>query len=156
MSTSAIPILEQIRQDLLKTISGITIAGGYTFDAICDEPDRLGNATGEGVVILDLGNAERNQEISANGLLEWVQEFIFTGYTVQSETNYSPWDGLNILKYADINKAIQVDYQRGGWAHDTLPEAPAWFKREDDKHEGVAARAYVRYRTAYSDPYSIR
>lgn len=151
------PVLEAIRQDLLATIGRITVAGGYTFDAVAIDPDRLGDPTGDGVVVVQLGGAaDWNREVSGLGVIEWLQEFQFIGYVVQNETNIAPWDGQMIQRYADIYRALQVDYTRGGNAHDTNPDAPEWFKRTAGQHEGVGVRCFVRYRHSWGDPYTVR
>lgn len=150
-----IPVLEQIRQNILATIASIA-PPRYSFAAIAVEPDRLGTATGDGVIVPMLGSADWNKEVEAAGLIEWLQEFLLVGYTVQSETLYAPWDGQNILRYADIDKAIYADPYRGNWAHDTLPEAPEWFRRSQGQHEGVGVRFYVRYRHNWGDAFTVR
>lgn len=152
---TTVPVLERIRQNLLKTIGEIA-PPNFSFTAIATEPDRLGEVTGDGVVIVALGDASWNKEVEAAGLIEWLQEFTFTGYTQQSETLYVPWDGENIRRYADLDKALYADPYRGNWAHDTLPEAPEWFKRSDGQHEGVGLRCYVRYRHNWGDAFTVR
>lgn len=154
--TGLIPVLERIRLNLKKTIAGIGLSTGYTFNAIAAEPDRLGEQTGDGVVVIELGAAQLNPEIQANQLVEWWQEFLFLCFVVQSESNAASWDGLIAKRAADIHKAVQVDYTRGGWAHDTVPHAPEWFQRGEGEHEGVIARCFVRYRHDFGNPYSAR
>lgn len=149
------PVLERIRQNLLSTIGRIA-PPKYSFTAIATEPDRLGTATGDGVVLVALGSADWTKEISANNLVEWLQEFVFVGFTVQNESLHVPWDRQNIWRYADIFKAVFADPYRGGLAHDTTPEAPEWFRRDRGEHEGVGVRCYVRYRHNWDDPSFLR
>ena len=152
---TAVPVLERIRLNLLKTIGQIS-PPNFSFTAIATAPDRLGTVSGDGVVLVALGSADWNKEVEAAGLIEWLQEFIFVGYTVQSETLAAPWDQQSILRYADIDKALYADPYRGNWAHDTLPEAPEWFRRSDGQHEGVGVRCYVRYRHNWGDAFTVR
>lgn len=150
-----VPVLERIRQNLLQTIGQIT-PPAYSFTGLATEEDRLGTVTGDGVIVVCLGGADWNKEVEAAGLIEWIQEFIFLGYSVQSETLAVPWDGLNIQRYAEIDKAIYADPYRGQLAHDTTPEAPEFFRRSQGQHEGVGVRCYVRYRHNWGDAFTLR
>ncbi len=153
------PILEKIRLDLIETVGRISPLTGYTITGIAGEPTRLGTATGSVAnVAIDvmLGESDWNRDIQYITCIEWMQEFLFLAtYTLPEDTTISA-DQLAIFVRSDIEKAVDEDPYRGGWAGDTLPNPPTWFNRNSGEHEGVIARRYVRYRTAWENPYIFR
>lgn len=150
------PVVIQIRDYLVSAISGASPASGYNATLVGTTPQQLGNAYGDGTVIVDFGTDAITDDVMGNNLEEHIQEFILSVYIVKPETDPVDYDELRVIYAADIRKIINLDVTCGNLAHDTRPGPVEPWKRDDGSHEGLRATAHVRYRTTFGDPYTAR
>jgi len=152
--TSPLPILEQITQNVVDTLSQVTTAAGYHCDLIVYRPDKGGTPTDEGDVAVIIGE-ETIEDDQNTQMVQYLQEYIFAASTVLPEGSPEPPDRQNAIKKADIYAALRKDITRGGWAHDTLDESPEG-RSSETTNDGIVCRAWVRYRTMLNDPFTAR
>lgn len=97
--STALPVVELIRQDLLNAVGLISINDGYNIDAVAYDPKRLGTPIndGEQVVIDVLLGDEDFQDLLCNSVVEKVQEFLFVATTNQPEDAEANADALNLI-----------------------------------------------------------
>jgi len=161
-----LPVLELIRQNILATLGGISTSRGFQTNVIVTEPTREARPNTDGILVavdVQLGPAEYNPEHSScNNLVEWGQVFDLVFNCAQGQSNPAnpataiPADRMVILARSDIEKALDADPHRGGFAANTLPAPPEWFTRSAGEHEGGVVRRYVIYRTNWDDAYVMR
>lgn len=150
-----LPILEQIAENVEATLRGIRLAAGYNTDALVERRLRHGNKIRDNLLVIHQDDPPK-QDGPPQQAMEWLQPFQIMCYCIESEDSTIPIDRrLNLIE-ADVEKAMMVDYTRGGLAVDTIPRVKAYFTDTDTGAEGIIYQFDVQYRTAYGDPFTGR
>lgn len=150
------PIFELITQNIVETLTNVTLVGGCGEDLIVERSNRRGNKLQNGLVVVHLDNPTKNETLTetAEGRIDWVLPYVLEAYIVDSEGSPRPADQRVVMIWADIYKAMMLDFTRGGYAYDTVPVPPVWEHDEQGRWQGVQVNFDVKCRTMYDDPYT--
>lgn len=148
-----LPILELIAQDLLTALQGVQRDQGYNTNL---KPERVSTqpevvADGKCVIIQGQPTVEDGPQQKQT----WRQPFVLKCYVVESDSpgnEYSPDTRINLIR-ADVEKAVRADQGRGGFAVNTIIQAPTLY--EAAGVSGIDINIDVIYRTQINDPYQL-
>ncbi len=151
----ATPIIEYITANLAATINAITIAAGYTQTLTAVRSRRVDFSditAADGMVYLAQTLTE-DPSYAIPNCLDWEQGFELGIFVLDNDAATNSIDTrINQLR-SDVEKALMADITRGGYAYDTLIQAPtAWPAAET--WTGISVNITVKYRTPINDPYS--
>ncbi len=146
------PVIELIALDLLETLCGVTVADGYSFDAIPERYKLHGNSPRDLLCVLSQGVPVEDPNTNANKT--WIQPFSIDIYIAQGEDSKTDIDQLVNLRRADIEKAVTQDPYRSDLAFDTNVRAPELFEATNGSFAGVTVNIEVKYRTKETDPFT--
>ena len=149
----SIPILEEIAVNLLDTINAITVANGWNQTLTAIRPKRVNlidEITKDLTVIIQQENPAKGQE--TNSTIEWDQPFALQAIVIDSDAATETIDTRLNTIMADIEKKVNEDITRGGYARDQRMADPVIFG--GPKFTGIAVNIVVTYRTVYGDPFS--
>ena len=155
------PIVEQIIQNVVTVVDGVTVANGYNQNLDAVRPLRLdlddvGPAVnGKVVVVHDDPAVDEEHSNAGNPARQaWKLMVTLIAYVLPSDDSATAIDTLINRVRADLEKALQVDPTRGGLAVWTMPAGSQKFVLEGGGVTGVAVFADVLYRTPIGDPYT--
>ena len=144
------PIVEQIRQNLLTTLQGISVAAGY-FRNLSSSPLFASNEIASDTVILSTGDA-RDLDGEPLQRIEWYWEFVATAYVIVPQNNKTlQVDQLLLQQFSDIANAVNADRQRGNLAVDTYVRNPRMGVDAAEGRFRVEVPIWVRFRTLETD-----
>jgi hypothetical protein len=142
------PIIDQIKDALMSTIRGITVAAGYGYDLDVELEDNLeGNVPRDRLCILYRDDEIAETEDAPLGCDQRYQRWLIVCYSY-----VDPNDDINDRPGrmgADICKALVADYQCGGLAIDTVIENAELFQ----DRTGVQIKFGTRYQFVYGNPF---
>ena len=154
------PIVEHIAANIATAVNGITVAAGYHYGLTAVRPTHLGFEDDEQpedlTVLIVQEDPEEDPENASDGnsaMKAWVQPFALGAFVIESDSSTDPIDTRINRVRADIEKALMVDYSRGGYAIDTRIRGSARFG-ETSAQSGIAIYVDVLYRTRINDPYT--
>lgn len=154
MSTS---IGEQITQNILSTLSTVTVENGYNQTLSVEREKCRGNQPDHNRLVLHEMDPQPTPD-AINMKMGWLQPFELDCFVIvpedQNDTIY-PTALLNAIG-ADVIKALSVDIYRGGLAMDTKDFG--WEDYESMDQSGISMRKItftVHYRHALTDPYEL-
>jgi hypothetical protein len=157
------PVIERITQHIVDSLETMTIANGYSKNAVVQQPNPgIGNSLIDGRVIVVMGDATEQDDRPMH-YKEWVQEFLIVAECRQSEDAVSRnIDTLRNLRRSEIEWCLTHDSDgtreqttRGGLAQDTLLWEPIIVPVPPNAHEGqIVVRVGVLYRTLYNNPFA--
>jgi len=150
---SGTPVLNLIMANVATTVAGITKANGFNCDLTVNRLSQLPPSPSPGLAMIRRETPTEVTQDVPEWFVQWEQPIsIFVAFPPASD-QAPPLDDQLAIYCADITKAMQVDYTRGGNAIDTTVAKPS----EDIPAEGtfyVAAVVTVIYRTLRTDPYT--
>lgn len=147
-----LPVIELITQNVVDTLAGVRVASGYHVDLIAERRVRSGNRERDGLAVVLQGDPEKVDD-APEGRVAWRQRYAVVCYVVESETSTRPIDQRINLTRSDVEKALMVDFTRGGNAYDTVIQEPELFDDPEGRWDGVVVYFDVLYRTTHDDPY---
>ena len=158
------PVVERIALNILATLGTITKSAGYSVDALpCRPNPGVGDSLANGRMMLFSVEPQGPEEDRPQLYTQWLQEFYIACEVVESETSATSIDARRNQVRADVEFALCHDTDlgtrpnagRGGWAEDTLVQAPIVPAVPANAHEGlIIVVVAVRYRTMWNDPFT--
>ena len=148
------PIIEHIAENIKTDINAITTGNGYNQTLVALRPKRLMHleaARNDLSVIISQENPEII-ETPSNNLIDWKQPFSIDVIIVDSDDATDSIDTRINQARSDIEKKLNADTTRGGYAMRQEFEPPEYFIAEGIS--GITLKLNVYYRTKYDDPYS--
>ncbi len=156
----ALPLSERITNDLFTTLQGITRENGYTETLEPFKESKLGNNPGdvtghENVYTALVIGPTVPDENAPLGKDQWWITYWTQCYAVEPDENSNAHDQRNARIFADVNKAVCIDYTRGGLAIDTRVTMADPMSLNLPDFRGVIVQIQVWHRTAVDDPYNL-
>jgi len=160
-------ILEQISQNILTTLNGMTVAMGYTQDITFTRPLRKGTIPTANTGILAIaavkseGQDGDTQQPIYSQLQHFMVDYELEIYIFQSDDDTTPIDTIKSNIFADCSILLMADAQRGSPADasgphlalDTFVTGYDNFFDEDGSFEGMTVNFSVHYRVFRNNPY---
>lgn len=147
----ASPISEQILEEMVETLSGVSTAANYMTDLAVEREEQGGNgASFDGQCIV--GSVQPIAEFD-KAPLGWDQYVLRVGvlvYAIESETDGANMTGRLSAYASDVRRALLQDLHRGGLANNTEFDQPDELHVEDGY---VIVPVKVTFRTLFGDPY---
>lgn len=147
------PVIENIADNVLDTINGITIANGYNYNLSAVRKRRIDfeDEAWDDLSCLIL-QTKVNELDSGYSTKEWEQFFeVFVFAQDPDDSDISIDTKLNQIR-SDIEKAIMTDTTRGGFAIDTMIHGAVF--DDDNGYSAVAVSFSVHYRVNELNPYT--
>ncbi len=151
-----LPILERIALNLIDTLKGISVQAGYLNDVQVQRMNlKRGTSYRDRMILVMTGSAERLDDQESVGFLHWEQSFLLTCFVQESDQSQMSLDErVNAIR-ADVERAVMLDYTRGGYALDTdLGDIIRMPVEAGTGMSGVVIEVLVQYRTSRLDPTS--
>lgn len=149
------PIVEQIRQNLLTVLGGITTGNSYQYTLNVQSAARHGNPATDLTCILEMGDEQIVDDDSGRGAnlqdTQFQSFFVFVHVSTQSGVAYDQKCNRIV---ADVRKAVLADWSRGGLALWTRRQEASFFLEDTGKVGGVRIDFLVNYRHRLNDPYT--
>lgn len=145
-------IRADIYQNLIDTLNGIRIAAGYETDATAEGQATRGNRlVNDNLVLIDNGDSPvEDSPVNADDYNASFTVLCFSAPSDATAAQPFPPELFNLV--AEVRKALNDDYTRGGYAINTITGSDA--PRESPR-DGCACRSLdftVHYRTNKDDP----
>jgi len=151
-------IREQIVQNIVTTLGGITTGGGYanTVASVTRPNPGLGKEFSDLTLVVHQGDPDPQPGNIQLGR-EWVLPVQIICPVEESTTSSTPIDArLNSIA-ADVEKILMVDTHRSSLAIRTEIGPQDYAPIEPDAHIGaVTININIHYRTRWNDPYTIQ
>lgn len=149
------PIVETIRLNVISTLEGITVAGGYNNTVTVQAFKRAGNTPADRLIVVEqMDPSETPESERSQQHHEWSQPFRLTAYLIESETSATAIDASINGLVTDIHKRMLVDTGRGGIANDTFVGPPEYGEDASGGYAAVQLEVRCVYRTLYGNPNS--
>lgn len=148
------PIITLIDDDVVKTVKGITTGSSYSFTLICHEDAKLLARPRHGLATVGRGDPVP-QEGSALNTQHYLVDYSIHLTLTQSTTDPDRLADESSLAVADLIKALNSDYTRGGYAMDTMTTQEPQTESSGSGHVAVTFPFQVLYRTRFGDPYTM-
>jgi hypothetical protein len=151
-------IREQIMKNIQTTLQGITIAGGYANELTAVERvlQRGQSSTPPMAYVLEGDdNITGSADSGPVGLLLRRTLTLGVVLVVQQDEDIDAKSASEVMNslIADVQKALQVDYQRGGLAIDTLEDSVSAIQQDEGMPTLSSVIAYrIDYRHRRTDP----
>lgn len=162
------PVVERIAKVIAQRLAQISVAGGYSFDAVVDRPERMGAnySPVDKQVVLTQGRRTASPQHSTEGgpgglLKAWQQEFVIVPFAVRSDRSTASVDELINQREADAMRAITTPLAPGDdWmTMDGLSfladfgEPDTYYLKEQPV--GSIISLLVTYRHPENDPFTV-
>jgi hypothetical protein len=146
------PIVDLITDNLLTTLQGVTTVAGYHYTLTVAHHDKIeGDAPADKLCILYRGDTESELDEAPQGCQQWRQAYSLVCYAFATQASPDAPDEKASTIGADVCKALQVDYTRGGYAFDTIIDVPELLAGGN----GIIINFACRYQTRFSDPFNL-
>jgi hypothetical protein len=152
-----LPVLEQIAVNILTTLNGITVAAGYnqTLSAIRSRrSDYADVPPGNNTVLLRQDDTPEEADSQRLGACDINQLFFCIANVLDSDSETAAIDTRRNQVYADMKKALMLDYTRGGYAHNTRVLPQINIQDPEGGVTGVVAPVMINYSTQENNPYT--
>ena len=150
----SLPIIEYVALDITAAINAISEDNGFNQDLTALRPRRndFSDVVPEdGLVVVWQADAARGGEEAAMSAA-WMQSFALMAIVLDSDAATDSIDIRINQVAADIEKKLNEDVTRGGYAIDTQIDSHVKFS--DEGFSGVSVNITVHYRTEHNDPYT--
>ena len=149
-------VREKIFANLVTTLSGISVAGGYDNNiALVERWNMNGNNKANVPAIIINSGPEKNDDDKAYNLTHCLLAVFLELWVRQNETESAatPTDKILNSLLGDIKKALAVDVTRGGNAVDTeVTDIETFETIEGQQHAGLIITVEIEYRHKQTDP----
>lgn len=146
-------IRERIRDNILTTLAGISTSSGYANTVTVEARRQWGNDPADRkLVVYQAEGSEMDVAQQNNRAKQWSQRFAVECYALESETSTTAIDDRINTLLADVEKALMVDYGRGGLAIDTSIVESGIMYFEGGQAAGGVLAFDVYYQTDLYDP----
>jgi hypothetical protein len=151
----ALPIVEQIAENVELTLRGIRLVNGYQHDVEVERHKRDGNRIRDKLLVIYQDDPPK-QDDTPQDSITWMQPFMVLCWAVESENSTNSIDRRLNLLAADVEKIMLADHNRGGLALDTITRARHYITDTESAGEGILVHFDVQYRVERTDPYTRR
>lgn len=160
MPTPTLTVLERIAQNVLTTLTGVTLAmpdGSTPGLTIRRATASTSPAHLSGVIFQNSADGVEDAPVMTD---EWVQQFAVVVYVIPFEGDATtppdptPVDAYNNAIIGALYRAIKADYTRGGLAVNTVVQGPLMFPPVAGEYDGVTFNFEVSYRNVTDDPFT--
>jgi len=147
------PIRELITQNIVAALALVTEAGGYhqTLDVRRSDPAGIQFQPGA-CYVFEL-DEEEDTPHRLTGKACWIAPYQIGVFSSINADDIAP-QVINRLE-ADIQKALGIDFRRGGYAVDTVWKSPERTTNERGELNGTLCTIHVKYRHSENDPYTL-
>lgn len=150
-------IREKIFENLVTTLSGISVVGGYDNDiASVERWNMNGNNKASVPAIIINSGPEKNDDGKAYDLTHCLLTVFIELWVRQNEAESAttPTDKLLNSLLGDIKKALAQDVTRGGNAVDTeVTDVETFETIEGQQHAGLVITVQIEYRHQQQNPH---
>lgn len=146
-------ILEQIAQNVLTVVGGVTTTNGYAYQLDVARAKKINTPAHLKAYVFQLSpdddviDAPITQE-------QWKQNFAVVVYVIPTEEDSTPVDVYNNQIAAAIHKELMKDYSRGGHAINTVIKPTLYFPPVDGELAGITFMFDVIYRHSLDNPFA--
>lgn len=148
------PVITYIDDNVVLTVKGITQGAGYSFTLIVHDDAKTLARPRHGLAAVERGDP-MPQEGSALGTQHYLVDYTVRVTLTQNTTDPDRLTDEANLVTADLIKALNDDYQRGGYAIDTTTTQESQTETSGSGHVQVVFPFQVFYRTTFGNPYVL-
>jgi len=148
----AYSILEQIAQNVVTTVEGVTGIGTVTRPT-----QRNTYHVTDKAAVIEQDAAEAPEYVTGGpAMVQWLQPFSIHLFRVVSELSPLPIDQIFNSIVADVQAVMTADGTRGGLAHDTRLGGVEYYADESAEIAEAVVQIVVEYRVSEADPFTQR
>lgn len=146
-------IIEQISDNVLTTLNGITTGNGYAITMTFYRPSKVIDVLGSNKGFLSLKYVDPSDKSPARHA-QWDARFEVLCATMPHDGDTTPVGTYQNAMRSAIEKALMVDPHRNNLALDTLPRGCEILDEINGGFDGIIVKFDVMYRTLVADPFS--
>lgn len=146
-------VRESILENLRTTLAGITVANGYHNDIASAQRWRQSGNSLLNVPCIVINAGPEEKEPTPNPFTTCRFTIYLDVWMRQDQSDPQPTDALLNSLLGDIEKALMVDYTRGGYAKDTNMKSNVLFETlEGQPQAGIVIELEIIYQHKQDDP----
>lgn len=146
----AVPIIEQITQNIVAELKLVTITNGFNNDLEVEQPAQAGNRVRDRLVVVY--QTAVDQVEPPQGHVAWNQTYAIVCFVREKEGSDTSIDTrINSIR-SDVERKLRQDNSRGGLAVETELRPPLIFEQKGAA--GVIVNVDVLYRVLEDDPFA--